>query len=188
MPDDPAFVAAIPIKLPEIMPCVRIRQMSPFGNMHVKISIDPRAGVEREVFAQLGRGGDIANGDLEAICRMVSVFLRCNGTLEFVVSQLSGIGSNLSIPSRDGQVLSLPDGLAKAIQRYLNIKKNFGLEDLLLGRADMNELYEKEKITQSRSPVPDKNDKFKVKCPECPGFLRFMEGCVKCESCGYSQC
>ena len=30
-----------PIKLPEIMSCLRIRQMTPFGNMHVKVSVDP---------------------------------------------------------------------------------------------------------------------------------------------------
>ncbi|HEU5393299.1 MAG TPA: hypothetical protein VFV36_00715, partial [Candidatus Methylomirabilis sp.] len=29
---------------------------------------------------------------------------------------------------------------------------------------------------------------FKVKCPECQGVLAFEEGCVKCPSCGFSQC
>ncbi|MCP3916694.1 MAG: adenosylcobalamin-dependent ribonucleoside-diphosphate reductase, partial [bacterium] len=59
----------VPIKLPEIMTCLRIRQLTPFGNMHVKVSVDPISGKEREVFAQLGKGGDVANSDLEAICR-----------------------------------------------------------------------------------------------------------------------
>ena len=62
-----------PVKLPEIMPSLRIRQMTPFGNMHVKVSVDPVAGREREVFAQLGKGGDVANSDLEAICRLLSL-------------------------------------------------------------------------------------------------------------------
>jgi ribonucleoside-diphosphate reductase alpha chain len=176
-----------PIRLPEIMPCLRIRQMSPFGNMHVKISVDPRTGVEREVFAQLGRGGDIANSDLEAICRITSLFLRSNGSLKQVMSQLSGIGSSLTVPSKDGKVMSLADGLAKAIQKYLDAKERFGLEDLLLGKVDMS------KVTPNgngvNKPAPsDVNDKFKIKCPECRGHLRFMEGCVKCEGCGFSQC
>jgi hypothetical protein len=47
--------------------------------MHVKISVDPKAEIEREVFAQLGKGGDIANSDLEAICRLLSLFLRITG-------------------------------------------------------------------------------------------------------------
>ncbi len=29
---------------------------------------------------------------------------------------------------------------------------------------------------------------FKLKCPECQTTLVFAEGCVKCTSCGYSQC
>jgi hypothetical protein len=50
----PAQVAAplVPMRLPESMPSLRIRQMTLFGNMHVKVSVD----AEREVFAQLGKG------------------------------------------------------------------------------------------------------------------------------------
>src|SRR5258706_5427269 len=54
-----------PVKLPEIMSCLRIRQMTPFGNMHVKVTVDPISCRDREVFAQLGKGGDAANSDLE---------------------------------------------------------------------------------------------------------------------------
>ena len=32
------------------------------------------------------------------------------------------------------------------------------------------------------------NQQYKIKCPECAGALAFMEGCVKCNSCGFSQC
>jgi hypothetical protein len=39
--DDGSGPMLIPIKLPEIMSCLRIRQMTPFGNMHVKVSVDP---------------------------------------------------------------------------------------------------------------------------------------------------
>ena len=59
---------------------LRIRQMPPFGNMHVKITVDPRTDRELEVFAQLGKGGDVATSDLEAICRMISLWLRAGGS------------------------------------------------------------------------------------------------------------
>ncbi len=68
--------ATRPIKLPEVIPSVRLRQPTPFGNMYLHISVDPQTGREREVFAQLGKGGDLANSDLEAICRLVSLLLR----------------------------------------------------------------------------------------------------------------
>ena len=29
---------------------------------------------------------------------------------------------------------------------------------------------------------------YKVLCPECGDRLAFVEGCVKCEMCGFSQC
>src|SRR5687768_3318186 len=124
-----------PVKLPEIMPSLRIRQMTPFGNMHVKVSVDPILGREREVFAQLGKGGDVANSDLEAICRILSLWLRSNGSLELALKQLEGIGSSLSVSTKDGRIMSLADGLAKALQRYLDAKKQYGLHPLLLGTA-----------------------------------------------------
>jgi ribonucleoside-diphosphate reductase alpha chain len=162
--------------------------MTPFGNMHVKIAVDPKNEREREVFAQLGKGGDIANSDLEAICRMISLFLRCNGSLEMVVSQLEGIGSSLSIPSRDGRILSLADGLAKALTRYLSVKKRFSLKALLLGEVNPEELALPAEETAAGAPATPAKTAFKVKCPQCAFDLSFQEGCVKCHSCGFSQC
>jgi ribonucleoside-diphosphate reductase alpha chain len=175
----------VPLKTPEILSCIRIRQKSPFGNMHVKISVDAKTGKELEVFAQLGKGGDVANSDLEAICRIVSLFLRCHGPLQTVVGQLSGIGSSLSVPTQDGRVMSLGDGLAKALTKYLVAKKQFGLRSLLLG-----DLSEAEEVPEATKPSgkSDRNAAFKIVCPECGGTLTFEEGCLKCHSCAYSAC
>jgi len=129
-----------PMDLPEIVSGLRIRQMTPFGNMHVKITVDPRRDRELEVFAQLGKGGDVANSDLEAICRMVSLWLRAGGSLLLVIKQLEGIGSSLQIPTRSGRIMSLGDGLACALKKYLKAKERCGLRNLLLGEIDLAEL------------------------------------------------
>jgi len=129
-----------PRDLPEILSGLRIRQMTPFGNMHVKITVDPRNDCEMEVFAQLGKGGDVATSDLEAICRMISLWLRAGGGLRHVVKQLEGIGSSLQIPTRSGRIMSLGDGLATALKKYLKAKERFGLRSLLLGEVDLAEL------------------------------------------------
>ena len=173
------------------MPCVRVRQLTPFGNMHVKISVEPRTGIEREVFAQLGKGGDLATSDLEAICRILSLFLRCNGELQLAVGQLEGIGSSLSVPSRDGRIMSLADGLAHALRKYMRAKKAVGLRALLLGEIDTAMLADE--TAASPQQISTRNgsgqaDLFKVRCPECSGTLAYSEGCVKCHGCGYSQC
>ena len=180
-----------PVKLPEIMSCLRVRQMTPFGNMHVKVTVDPVTGREREVFAQLGKGGDVANSDLEAICRMLSLWLRSNGTLERAIRQFSGIGSSLTVPTKDGRIMSLADGLATALTRYLAAKERNGLEALLLGRVAPDE----DPVEAAAKPKPKvsvaeprNSANYKLKCPSCSGTLAFQEGCVKCHGCGFSQC
>jgi ribonucleoside-diphosphate reductase alpha chain len=129
-----------PQDLPEIVSGLRIRQMTPFGNMHVKITVDPHNDRELEVFAQLGKGGDVANSDLEAVCRMISLWLRSGGRLRHVIKQLQGIGSSLQIPTRTGRIMSLGDGLAVTLKKYLRAKERFGLRALLLGEIDLAEL------------------------------------------------
>jgi ribonucleoside-diphosphate reductase alpha chain len=184
----------VPERLPEIMPSIRIRQVTPFGNMHVKLSVDPTRDREMEVFAQLGKGGDVANSDLEAICRMLSLFLRCGGDMKMALHQLEGIGSSLTVPSRDGRIMSLADGLATALKRYLMAKEACGLRAILLGEVDADAYSHVDE--DMPAPPQSKNRKgtgtggaFKVKCPSCEtGQLSFEEGCCKCPSCGFSQC
>ncbi len=186
---DTAFVSRaagelVPIRLPEIMPSLRIRQMTPFGNMHVKVSVDPASQREREVFAQLGKGGDVANSDLEAICRLLSLWLRSNGSLEIALKQLEGIGSSLTVPTKDGRIMSLADGLARALRRYQAAKKSYGLEALLLGKVPSEQLSD----APAQPPKVGSETRYKIKCPACTAVLAFEEGCVKCYDCGFSQC
>jgi len=189
-------VPIAPVRLPEIMPSIRVRQMTPFGNMHVKISVDAQKDREMEVFAQLGKGGDVANSDLEAICRMLSLFLRCGGATSMALKQLEGIGSSLSVPSKEGRIMSLADGLAKALQKYLQAKAHHGLRAILLGEVDPEDLSEAP-AGNAMTAAPSAGARagsgmgnaFKIKCPACDGgTLTFEEGCCKCHSCGYSQC
>ncbi len=136
----PEHKELVPRDIPEIISGLRLRQMTPFGNMHVKITVDPKTERELEVFAQLGKGGDIATSDLEAICRMTSLWLRSGGSLLHVIRQLKDIGSSLQVPTREGKIMSLGDGLARALQKYMRAKERFGLRNLLLGEYDMAEL------------------------------------------------
>lgn len=187
--------ALYPTPLPEIMPCLRIRQMTPFGNMHCKISVDPVEGKEMEVFAQLGKGGDIVNSDLEAICRVSSLFLRSGGSMELILRQLDEIGSSYTAPTKEGRIMSLPDGLAKALQKYMHFKSKHGLEALLLGRVNPDsDTLEDDGVSatikkKSGRLGSGQGNAVKIKCPACDnGTLVFSEGCNKCMSCGFSQC
>ena len=136
---DPSTLV-VPRDMPEVTSSLRMRQMTPFGNMHVHITVDPRTERELEVFAQLGKGGDLAYSDLEAICRMISLWLRSGGSLQHVIQQLQGIGSSLQVATKDGRIMSLPDGLARALIKYSYAKTRFGLKDLLLGRYSLDDM------------------------------------------------
>ncbi len=176
-----------PLKLPEVIPSVRLRQPTPFGNMHLHISVDPKTGREWEVFAQLGKGGDLANSDLEAICRMVSLFLRSGGDIRMVIDQLEGIGSSLSVPSKDGRIASLGDALARVLRKYLAVKERAGLESLLSGGITSLDPCDR---TRGKECGRGQEKLFKIRCPDCngAGTLAFEEGCLKCHACGYARC
>jgi ribonucleoside-diphosphate reductase alpha chain len=155
--------------------------------MHLHISVDPETGREREVFAQLGKGGDLANSDLEAICRLISLLLRLDGDVQMVIDQLEGIGSSLSVPSKDGRIKSLGDGLAHALGKYLAMKQRDGLDAILSGRV---KTLDESESTRASIPTSDQEAIFKIKCPDCDlaGTLAFEEGCLKCHACGYCMC
>ena len=137
------------------------------------------------MFAQLGKGGDVANSDLEAICRMLSLWLRSNGSLEMAMDQLRDIGSSLSVPTKDGRIMSLADGLACALQKYIDSKASLGYR----GAMEWTEPETKpEPGGSGTSGEPRSVANYKIKCPSCSAKLAFEEGCVKCYGCGFSQC
>ncbi|MCL2207685.1 MAG: vitamin B12-dependent ribonucleotide reductase [Fibromonadales bacterium] len=196
------FKTRKPIKTPPMLPAIRMRQTTPFGHMHIAVTVEPVTGREMEIFAQLGKAGDVVSSDLEAISRMVSLYLRIGGSLEDIIEQLEGIGSHMVIPSKDGKVISLADALGKSLHRYHLAKLTYGLTDILTGKINFDNLpalkdFENPEIvtTEAQKPPPkpliesaNSTNPFKTKCPECNGFLSFSEGCVKCPACGYSKC
>ena len=103
------------------------------------------------------------------------------------MKQLEGIGSSLTVPTKDGRIMSLADGLARALRRYLAAKKEHGLEALLLGRVPSGSLSETAEAPKT-SASQKQSEQYKIKCPACSSVLAFEEGCVKCYDCGFSQC
>jgi ribonucleoside-diphosphate reductase alpha chain len=188
------FKTRRPARTPSMLPAVRMRQNTPFGHMHIAISVDPAQNRELEVFAQLGKAGDVAASDLEAISRLVSLYLRLGGSMNDLIDQLEGIGSHMSIPTKDGRVMSLADGLGKTLHRYQIAKDTYGIGAILMGEINFDKLPSL-KVLESHNghgsvvdAEVDHANLFKVKCPECGNVLSFSEGCVKCPSCGYSKC
>ena len=80
--------------------------------------------------------------------------------------------------------MSLADGLAEALKKYLYYKESYGLKALLLGEVDFAAPTSEAPRAAEHKPA----SMYKIKCPACEGMLAFEEGCVKCHGCGFSQC
>jgi len=129
-----------PVETPEMLSGVRLNQRTPVGNVHVLIVVDVKTGKELEIFAQVGKSAGLPSSNLEALCRMISLFLRIGGTLAEVQKQLEGICANEehTVLTKEGKVTSVADGLGKAIRRYRKLKEKHGLPVLLTGGIDLD--------------------------------------------------
>ncbi len=116
-----------------------------------------------EVFATIGKSGRSVTAKAEAIGRLVSLALRSGIPVEDVVTQLEGIGGEHPVFRKKGMLLSIPDAVAWVLRtRYMD---------------------EKTPPPPQASSLLDKDA-----CPECGGEIAYQEGCLLCQSCGYTKC
>jgi len=160
-----------------------MKMMSPLGDLYVTLNEDVN-GRPFEVFCTLGKAGGAANADAEAIGRLMSLALRSGISIGQVKDQLRGISCDRAVGLGPNKVLSVPDAIGQAIERYLEEKEGVQA-DLQLVTAPTQSGTQTEASTSSHSP-----DLFDMgTCPDCgTGHLAFEEGCKKCHICGYSEC
>mgnify|MGYP000622156574 CR=1 FL=1 len=170
------------------------RMQSPLGDLYVTINEDQN-GRPFELFATLGKAGGAAMADAEAIGRLVSLSLRSGMSLTEVHTQLRGISCDRAVGFGANKVLSMPDAIAQAIEQHLNEKQGVQQELLPMGGAGEVAPVAAAPVASAGGSVAqptveayDPGDAFLGTCPECSSELQFMEGCVKCMACGYSEC
>ena len=116
-----------------------------------------------EVFATIGKSGRSTTAKTEAIGRLISLAFRSGVKVDKVVDQLTGIGGEHPVFQEGGLILSIPDAIARVLQRrYLNDKSPKGSN---VGGGLMGE-----------------------ECPECGQTISFEEGCMTCHFCGFTKC
>jgi ribonucleoside-diphosphate reductase alpha chain len=149
---------------------------TPLGKAFVTINHNG-SGQPFEVFITTAKAGSETAAVSEAIGRLTSYVLRVASPLSprdrmaEVVRQLAGIGGGHPTGFGPNRVLSLPDGLARALAAYL---------------GETPEDYLVEETTNQELQLPMKVGDL---CPECgaPSLVN-EEGCRKCYGCGYSEC
>jgi ribonucleoside-diphosphate reductase alpha chain len=158
-----------------------MKMNSPLGDIYVTINEDD-AGRPFEVFCTLGKAGGAAFADAEAIGRLMSLALRTGVPINAIRDQLRGISSDRAVGVGPNKVLSAPDAIGQAIERYL--EEQAGIQEELPINATQGA-----QPKAASAPYTGHHEHFMGSCPDCgSGQLAYEEGCMKCHVCGYSEC
>jgi ribonucleoside-diphosphate reductase alpha chain len=187
---------------PQVLSGTTRKMTSPLGDVYVTVNEDEEHR-PFEVFATLGKAGSVAMADVEAIGRLISLALRSGIPVMDVYQQLRGISSDRAIGFGENKVLSVPDAIAQAIGQHEQEKQGIqeelpmptaprALPQPLGGQAPGSGPTSAQAAAVSPQSsldlTYDPGESFIGTCPECSSGLQFMEGCVKCLACGYSEC
>ena len=176
---------------PEMLRGTTRRLETPLGTLYVTITEDSK-GQPFEVFMSLGKAGGALMADVEALGRLISLALRSGVPLQEVYRQLRGISSDRVIGLGANKVLSVPDAIGIAIERYMQEKQGVQ-QELLPGAAPAGI----EVAPVMRQQVGDAGQQMMMEglqpvlsgaCPDCGSQLEYAEGCAKCHVCGFSEC
>ena len=182
-----AGVALRPRARPDVITGRTQKILTGYGALYVTVNEDDKGLFE--VFAQIGRGGGYTASFTEGIARLVSLCLRSGVPVDEIIDQLEGIRSPRIAVDHGERVYSIPDAIARAMKRHIGMQKT-GVQppvetfDELGGAVETDVELEKE----SRDVEEMLKKGLNPECPECGKQLIYEEGCVKCLSCGYSEC
>ena len=156
-----SFMTAVKER-PETLEGFTTKMVTGYGNLYVTVT--EYEGRPFEVFATIGKSGRSTTAKTEAIGRLVSLALRSGVHVKDIVDQLKGIGGEHPVFQKDGLVLSIPDAIARVLERrYLK-----GKDGKQRGKREYSLMGET--------------------CPECGETISFEEGCMTCHFCGYTKC
>jgi ribonucleoside-diphosphate reductase alpha chain len=175
---------------PELLKGATRRLETPLGTLYVTITEDDK-GQPFEVFMSLGKAGGAIMADVEAMGRLISLALRSGIPLREIHRQLRGISSDKVLGLGPAKVMSVPDAVGIALERYMADKQ--GIQQELLPSSDPTQAEPVPVIqTMVRSNeqiiLSGMAETLAGSCPDCNSQLEFSEGCVKCHVCGYSEC
>jgi len=107
---------------PDSLPSVTDKIKTGFGNLYVTISFNNQKPFE--VFASIGKSGYSTMADAEALGRLISTALRSGVEAEEVITQLKGIGGSEPIFTEGGLIQSIPDAIAKVLEKHFGEVKH----------------------------------------------------------------
>ncbi|MEK7065620.1 MAG: adenosylcobalamin-dependent ribonucleoside-diphosphate reductase, partial [Patescibacteria group bacterium] len=200
--------------IPEVKPRPMVVQGStyqvetPVGQAYV--TINTNGGKQPlEVFVNVGKAGSDVTAMAEAMGRLISLTLRLASPVtpmeraHKIAAELIGIGGARSLGFGENRVRSLPDAVAKVIDRHFGFFGKPKFDHVSNGETKTNgngvtKTIQEPMVEPAEQPLvpPGQQMIFTEKrmvtvdlCPSCgEGSLVFEENCKKCYSCGYSEC
>ncbi|HTC24404.1 MAG TPA: response regulator SirA, partial [Gemmatimonadales bacterium] len=175
---------------PELLRGTTRRLETPLGTLYVTITEDDK-GQAFEIFMSLGKAGGALMADVEALGRLISLALRSGIPMAEIYRQIRGISSDRTIGLGANKVLSVPDAVGIAIERWMQQKAGVQ-QELLPGLADepAPEASVAQPVTLGGQQMAfsGMQETLSGACPDCGSQLEFAEGCMKCHVCGFSEC
>ena len=186
---------------PEVLRGTTRRVETPLGTLYVTITEDDKSQ-PFEVFMTLGKAGGALMADVEALGRLISLALRSGIPIKEIYRQLRGISSDRVIGLGPNKILSVPDAVGIAIERWMQEKQ--GIQQELLpgvgphaGQQRVGGQPEELAPLVSQGTTGARGEQMMFTgmqetlsgaCPDCGSQLEFAEGCMKCHVCGFSEC
>jgi ribonucleoside-diphosphate reductase alpha chain len=157
------------------------------GSLFITINED-EAGM-CEVFASLGKAGGAAAAQSEAMCRLISLALRSGLDPRAIVDQLKGISGPNPVWDNGELILSAPDAIGRALERYLErrgdaeperaAEQGAATADAVVRAAARSEEFQGPGAMPAR-PMSS--------CPDCGSPVTHENACLLCKHCGWSRC
>ena len=154
------------------------------GEGYLYITINEDEEGLSEVFTTIGKAGGNAAAQSEAISRLISLGLRAGIEPREIVKQLKGISGPTPVwDGEGGQILSTPDAIGKALERYIENREQL-------------RHYHSFTPKSAAAPEPEESAhsgkeaglRTQTTCPECGSNVEHVSGCVVCYNCGWSKC
>lgn len=188
------------------------RAETPVGQAYVTVNTNG-GNQPIEVFINVGKAGSDVTAMAEAMGRLISLILRMASPVSpmerarKIAAELIGIGGARSLGFGENRVRSLPDAVAKVIDRHFGFFPKHRLDTaatepdrVVVDKEVQHETKEGEQIqallaqmgAKPAATVTEHEENRMVTvdlCPKCgEGSLVFEESCKKCYNCGYSEC
>jgi ribonucleoside-diphosphate reductase alpha chain len=186
-----------PRKRPDVMQGSTYKITTAYGNLYVTINEDQYGPFE--VFSQLGKAGGFFGAQTEAICRMISLALRSGISITNVIEQLKGIRGPDPVFHNGERILSLPDAIANVLENHL--KRGQTELKLEFPKVEAPKVVTQQPVYQTVTSQPQASSGMQYQqkasiadmghapaCPDCSNMMVMAEGCMKCNSCGFSKC